>query len=352
MNPENSNIPYLSIVLAGRNDNYGGDFEERMRWCLQWLQTMLSAYPIATELLVINYNPVADRPALQDVLPLSFNLQNVSVRYITVSNEVHQNYLKEYPVKKLPFLEYVAKNVGIYRAKGEYILCINPDIIIPKETFAYIYAKKLSDGFFYRADRFDHNIIERNIAEQDKYIQHAKSNTFRMFMMANIVPFAVRNNIALRVFRHLNQWYARYLFYYYYYASIVYPLFFPKFFVRPEMRWHCNASGDFMLMHRSKWLALNGYAEKQFLPLHVDAAFVVKAGVYGLQQITFIMPVYHQHHERRFDTANNDDEMTTAYETFYENCSDMMSKGTRSKFFKPDEIWGLNNHTLPEVQIA
>lgn len=352
MDPNSNNIPYLSIVVAGRNDNYGGDFEERMRWCLQWIKNMLTVYPIATELIVVNYNPVADRPHLLDVLPLQFGLSHVSVRYITVPNETHLSYVQEHAVKKLPFLEYVAKNAGIYRAKGEYILCINPDIIIPKETFEYIYHKKLDAGFFYRADRFDHKAVERDIAQGDKYIKQAKANTFRMFMMAHIVPFAVGNMWLLRVFRKLNQMYARYEVYYYYYSSLIFPFFQPKFYLRPEMIWHCNASGDFMLMHRSKWIALNGYMEKAHLPLHVDATFVVKAGVYGLKQKTFLHPVYHQHHERRFDTTNEDTEMREAYDLFYENCADMMRHGTRSKFYKADDTWGLNTYTLPEIEIA
>ncbi len=345
--------PYLSIVIAGRNDNYGGDFEARMAKCIQWIQSMLRKYPIHTEILIVNYNPLEDRKALADVLTLNFNLAHVTVRYITVPNEIHAEYVGKYNVKRLPFLEYTAKNIGIKRATGEYILCINPDVIIHSDIFEFIYNRKLSTDTFYRADRFDHKQVSVSVNDEKAYVRAATSATFRMFMMAHIVPFAISNLFTLRVFRKLNQLYARYLLYYYYYVSLIFPFFQPKFYLRPEMLWHCNASGDFMLMHKSAWHELGGYQEFSYLPLHVDATFVVKAGVHGLKQHTFAQPIYHQHHERRFDTsAKEDAEMREAYDVFYDTCNDMMRKKNRSVYFNKSEDWGLSNYSLPEINIT
>jgi hypothetical protein len=62
-----SERPLLSIVLAGRNDNYGGNFAERLQACVNVLNRELSVLDIRTEVIFVNYNPLPE-PAVRDFI--------------------------------------------------------------------------------------------------------------------------------------------------------------------------------------------------------------------------------------------------------------------------------------------
>src|SRR5216683_779231 len=51
--------------------------------------------------------------------------------------------------------QMIAKNVGIRRALGEYIIATNIDIIFSDELFAWMKRDSLGDGVVYRSDRWD-----------------------------------------------------------------------------------------------------------------------------------------------------------------------------------------------------
>lgn len=345
-------LPYLSIVLAGRNDNYGGDFEERFSLCVQWLCKMLGKHRINCELLIVNYNPVADRPSLEKLIPTDFNREYVSIRLITVSNEVHQSILSRRIFQPLPFLEYMAKNTGISRAKGEFILVMNPDIIIHPAVFKIIAEKQLVSGKFYRVDRYDyHKPAAINLQQEEKVITQLTGLSFKMHVEGRSVDFAFKNFFALRVYRKLNTWYNKWKIYINYYKSVFNPWYYPRFLLQPELMWHCNASGDFMLMHRNDWHTLNGYSEQNYLPLHVDALLVVKAGAAGIYQQTFLQPVFHQEHERRYEHQNRNAEMNRAYDNYYNAANDMMRHSWQSIYYIKNENWGLSNLQLPETYL-
>src|SRR5207245_3974337 len=58
---------------------------------------------------------------------------------------------------RMPIFEYIAKNVGIRRARGEYVLITNPDIVFTQELIRYFAARGLRGDAFYRVDRYDVN---------------------------------------------------------------------------------------------------------------------------------------------------------------------------------------------------
>lgn len=104
----------LSIVMAGRNDLYGGgEYARRMNQCLA------SVVPIGCEIIFVEWNPPSDRPPIQSVI------EHSGVRIITVPSDVHD---WQHGSEMMPMFEYRAKNVGIRRAKGDWILVINSDI--------------------------------------------------------------------------------------------------------------------------------------------------------------------------------------------------------------------------------
>jgi hypothetical protein len=104
----------LSIILAGRNDLYGGgDYLVRMNRCLD------SVVPLGCEIIFVEWNPPPDRPTLKKVIT------HQGIHLITVTNDVH-NW--QHGSELMPMFEYRAKNVGIRRATGDWILVMNSDI--------------------------------------------------------------------------------------------------------------------------------------------------------------------------------------------------------------------------------
>ena len=117
--------PYLSVVIVGRNDDYGVNFLDRINTFIRSLDYQVRNYPNLIELVVVEWNPLADRAPLKDVL---VKTNNLDIKIITVPAEVHDKIGHPSPV-----LEYYGKNVGIRRAKGQFVLTTNPDILFTNE---------------------------------------------------------------------------------------------------------------------------------------------------------------------------------------------------------------------------
>lgn len=129
----------LSIILIGRSDNYGGDFVGRLNRSLE------SIMPLGAEVIFVEWNPLGDRPRINT------EIRHRGVRIITVYPEVHRSL----PGHELfPVFEYRAKNVGIRRAKGDWILCLNSDIILSEQMLRCLTCS-FDDTCFYRARRHD-----------------------------------------------------------------------------------------------------------------------------------------------------------------------------------------------------
>jgi hypothetical protein len=130
--------PLISLVMATRNDNYGGEVYreveptppskelDRMAMCLYTLHQAFSV--INYEIIIVEWN----RPK-ESILDYSF-IRDKHVRVIEVDEQFSNQVLGT-----RPFHEFWAKNVGIRRARGEYIIATNPDVLwltpIEKEMF-------------------------------------------------------------------------------------------------------------------------------------------------------------------------------------------------------------------------
>jgi hypothetical protein len=85
--------PYLTVVLAVRNDNYGGDFIQRLQKSLNWNTRLLERYAIDTEIVMVNWNPLPDEAPLINQLEWPKDRKYVRYRVINVPNELHINTL-------------------------------------------------------------------------------------------------------------------------------------------------------------------------------------------------------------------------------------------------------------------
>ena len=144
--------PYLSVVVTARNDDHGGNLLGRMQTFLNGWIGQCKKYGLSSELIIVEWNPPADRPLLTKALRYPPDLGPCSVRFIEVPQEVHQRYRH---AQALPLYQMIAKNVGIRRARGEFVLATNIDILFSNELVRFTAEGRLRAGRMYRVDRYD-----------------------------------------------------------------------------------------------------------------------------------------------------------------------------------------------------
>lgn len=144
--------PYLSVVVTARNDDHGGNLLGRMQAFVNGLLMQCERYRVPTELVLVEWNPLVDRAGLAEALDWSKRNAFADVRIITVPHEIHRR-LKHW--EALPLYQMIAKNVGIRRARGEFVLATNIDLLFSNELFEYLAGRRLEHGKMYRVDRWD-----------------------------------------------------------------------------------------------------------------------------------------------------------------------------------------------------
>ncbi len=148
----NTADPYLSIVVSARNDDHGGNPLGRMQIFLSGWIEQARRYNIPSEIIIVEWNPLPDRPLLIDVLQWPDDLGPCAVRFIEVPPELHALYPHG---DALPLYQMIAKNVGIRRARGEFVLATNIDILFSDELAQYLSERRLRTSRMYRIDRHD-----------------------------------------------------------------------------------------------------------------------------------------------------------------------------------------------------
>jgi glycosyltransferase involved in cell wall biosynthesis len=179
----------LSVVVTGRNDNYDGNFDERIAIALGKNMASLPG----VEFIYVEWNPLSDRK------PLAAQLKKMypKLRCFVVHPKFHERYCTIDG-----FLEYPAKNVGIRRASGDYVLSTNSDIIFSPEVCDKLRFSDLDKNTVYRATRVD-------------------------IPMTNLdVNFPLKEQDILEVQKGIT-----------------------------------NACGDFLMLHKKTWSMLTGYCE-------------------------------------------------------------------------------------------
>ena len=289
----------VSVVIAGRNDDYGQDFLSRISSFVRSIDHQSLDYPGVFEIVVVEWNPLPDRAGLADVLPCP---KNCSVRVITVSNDLHVNKGSVSPV-----LEFHAKNVGIRRAHGQYTLVTNPDIIFSNELIDYLARADLDNRTVYRTDRYDFDATTLSQLSPAEFVSHAVRKSFVVHGSSGSWDIA-----PLPQAQQINE------------------------LVRPAVNnqtWHTNASGDFMLASQDSWHRVGGLYETTQHRWHIDSISLLRFGAHGIPQVILQSPrcIFHQDHLRRPEDVS------------------FGSLNVRELAQKPAESdWGLASFILPE----
>ena len=143
----------LSIVVTSRNDDYGGPYTDRILKPLQFNCDRLTEHGVPFEVILVEWDPVPGRRRLSELLPPELpHLPPSAFRRIVVASE-YQAALTQNP--RVRYLEYLAKNVGIRRASGAFVLTTNGDIMLGREVVGALAGGRLAPRIVYRAPRYD-----------------------------------------------------------------------------------------------------------------------------------------------------------------------------------------------------
>lgn len=284
--PDLKQKPYLSVVVTSRNDNHGGDLLKRMRIFVTGLIHQCSTHRLFCELIVVDWNPVSGQPLLNSALPSPDQNDYLVIRYIQVPASIHETLAFS---KQIPLFQMIAKNVGIRRAKAEFVLCTNVDLLFTDELFKRLAKKDLSEHCFYRANRCDvPNTLNENWPVEQQ------------------LEFC-KNNIVKRFGKH-------HLYYRFKSDSgfmFKYNIFKPLLNLLATLKGAGTASaaerfgqldldacGDFTLMSKQSWINMQGYPELEMDALHIDSMAVIAAAALGMQQVIFKEEecTYHMQH--------------------------------------------------------
>jgi hypothetical protein len=234
----------LEIVLSGRNDNYGGDdFHERMLTVAAFNHARLTDAGVPHRFTLVEWNPPEGREPLIDRLRERLPWWH---RSWIVSRAWHQWY-QENP--RLQFMEFFAKNAGIRRATGDWILTTNSDVFLGRAIVARLAEDRLVPGTLYRASRLD---LDRAMPRHDVTWDRLEDP------------------------RHLLRRFD------------------------PEPPYMNEAAGDFLLLDRDSYHRIGGFNERvRFTKIHKDGQFCFQAHHHGLA-IELMGPVYHIDHDGSF----------------------------------------------------
>lgn len=233
--------PYLTFVFTGRNDDFGGDFNGRFFRALRFNHERLSEAGVPHDLVFVEWRPLTDRPYLATVLWREFAGSGATHIHSYVVDPAYHDALTLNP--RLQFQEFIAKNVGIRRARGQFVLTTNTDIYLSRGVIDRLAARALDNGVLYRAARhdlkgnIDPSFIDWDVLEDERNCE-------------------VKNRI------------------------------------KPPL--YTNASGDFLLLDRGTYHRLRGFNEVyRTAKIHMDGNFCIKAYVSGAPLVDVGSPVYH-----------------------------------------------------------
>ena len=168
--------PHLTIVAVSRNDDHGGDMLCRMQHFTNGFIAQCCKHELAAELILVEWNPPPERPPLEEALEWPDNFGPARARVVTVPPEIHAQFPH---AKALPLFQMIGKNVGIRRARGQYVLAANIDVLLDDAIVVYL-RDRLTPGIILRADRYD---VPGDLAKGRPFDQVLAECRSRMFQI-------------------------------------------------------------------------------------------------------------------------------------------------------------------------
>jgi hypothetical protein len=237
-------------VTVCRNDGYKDD--ER------GLIHFLSALDTFDEVIYVDWNSPLDKGSYLynfiDKLPITGKF-----KHIVIPPDVARLLTRDDP-KAQKCCESIARNIGIRRAEGDWIVSTNLDIIVPKREDIITSINEMLPNTFYTISRREapKEIIAKYKLEEWKQLREElyKSIPPRKFP-ARVTPNDVFSKI--------------------------------------------NCCGDFQLAHRDIWNKIKGFEENMIYACYSDSNVQKKAIIegFGLESL-YYLPLFHMEHGSYF----------------------------------------------------
>lgn len=294
----------ISIVLYGRNDNYGYNLHKRAALSLNCMAEVLTGN--ADEILFVDYNTPDDFPtfpeAIQDTL--TERARDI-LRILRVRPTIHERFSKR---TTLQTVEPVARNIAIRRSAPDnrWILSTNTDMIfVPRRGDSLTALAGDLDPGIYCTPRFE---IPEGIWE-----------TFDRLDPKGVIEAARQWGWDL----HLNE--------------IVHGNRFIRY----------DGPGDFQLMSRHELFAIHGFDEEMLLGWHVDSNIskrlsLLHGTVGDMVEMVF---GYHCDHTRQATPAHQRAAVTNSITRFVTDIADPVATHQA-------ESWGCPNDEIEEIRLA
>ena len=294
----------ISVILYGRNDNYGYNLHKRAALSFNCIAEILG--DADDEILFVDYNTPDDFPtfpeAIQDTLT---DKARSLLRILRVRPSIHERFRSQ---TQLVALEPIARNIAIRRSSpsSRWILSTNTDMIfvpLHKRTLNEIVAA-LPDGF-YHAPRIE--IPESLWESLDRQKSHETIATIsewgRTLHLNEIV-------LGSRVIRY-------------------------------------DGPGDFQLMTRSDLFKLDAFDERMLLGWHVDSNIAKRLSlIHGrVGDLGKEIYGYHCDHTRQITPMHSTGTRTeNDWRKFVTNV-------TRADVQEQAETWGCVNDEIEEIRL-
>ncbi len=233
----------LTMTYVSRNDDHGGGLVPRIQTSIDSLIGQIDRYGLNLDLIFVEWNPVEGVPKIRDLIhyPSWF-----PVRFIEVPHKVHTMYKNS---DKLNVFNAVGMNLGMRRAKGDWVLYTTHDILFSEGVARFLAREEFDDTKFYRAHRMETDV--------GKYLDRP------IFELLELCESNITKSNA--------------------YTGTPGGLF-------------TNASGDFILMSRDSYYALEGVPEWPIVGMYFDGITIARAYSMGLDQEILPYNVYHINH--------------------------------------------------------
>ncbi len=341
-------LPRLSIVVTSRNDDHGGEMLKRMTIFIKGLLHQTRKHDLQIELVFVEWNPAAGKPLLNEVLPKPQPGDKLSMRYIVVPNRIHQRYKRGV---EIPLFQMIAKNIGIRRAKSDWILCSNVDLLFSDKLMLLLKKGGFGKKSYYRANRCDiPNKLEADwpteaaLAYSEKNIIKRLGEDSRFLYVGDWPHLIPRNRLTLWMIDTANYLRLKYL-----YDAV-------QFKLRPL---DAEACGDFTMMHREGWLDIKGYLELDLYSLHIDTFALMMALTRDYKQVILdpYACIYHIEHNTGWESMNPIEKIKfweqrpgLAHDFIWEAAKFMLYRG--KTFYVNDDNWGMPQENFEEIILS